>query len=70
MGLLALGIVLILLGIVFSFTNLLGLAGIGDNLQWLGWVVLAIGVILAIVHFVTAGRRRDEVVVERRRGIL
>ncbi len=69
MGLLALGIVLILLGIIFSFTNLLGLAGIGDNLQWLGWVVLAIGVVLAIVHFVTAGRRRD-VVIERRRGIL
>ena len=69
MGLLALGIVLILVGIIFSFTNLLGLAGIGDNLQWLGWVVLAIGVVLAIVHFATAGRRR-EVVYERRRGIL
>lgn len=69
MGLLALGIVLILLGIIFSFTNLLGLAGLGGSLQWLGWVVLAIGVILAVVHFLTAGRRR-EVVVERRRGIL
>lgn len=68
MGLLALGIVLILLGIIFSFTNLLGLAGLGDNIQWLGWVVLAIGVILAIVHFVMAPRR--EVVYERRRGIL
>jgi hypothetical protein len=68
MGLLALGIVLILVGILFSFTNLLGLAGIGDNLQWLGWVVLAIGVVLAIVHFVMAPRR--DVVVERRRGFL
>lgn len=64
MGLLVLGIVLILAGILVSFTNAFGLAGVGGSLVWLGWVAIAIGVILAIVHFVMAPRRTT--VVERR----
>jgi len=63
MGLLAFGIVLILVGIVLSFTNLLGLAGISGSLVWLGWVCIGLGVILAIAHLFM-GRRTT--VVERR----
>lgn len=64
MGLLAFGIVLILVGIVLSFTNVLGLAGIAGSLVWLGWICLGIGVLLAILHFVMGPRRAT--VVERR----
>lgn len=64
MGLLALGIVLVVAGLLLAFTNVLGLAPIGDNLVWLGWVVFAVGVVLAIVSFVM-GRRT--VVYDRRR---
>lgn len=66
MGLLAFGIVLLVVGIVLAFTNLLGLAALAAPLTWLGWVAIALGLVLAILHFVTAGRR-DEVVVEERR---
>lgn len=67
MGLLSLGIILVLVGLVLAFTNLFGFAGLGGGLMWLGWILLAIGVILTIVHMV-AGRRA--VVYERRRGVL
>lgn len=63
MALLTLGIVLILIGIVLSFTNVLGFAALGGSLVWLGWICLGLGILLAIVHLFT---RRRAVVVERR----
>lgn len=63
MGMLALGIVLVLVGLVLAFTNLLGLATLAQPLIWLGWVCVAIGIVLAILHFV--GGTRRETVVER-----
>lgn len=54
MGLIGLGIVLIIVGVLLSVTGFFGLAG---PLQYLGWVVLVIGVILAIIHYVS-GRRQ------------
>lgn len=62
MGFLAFGILLIVVGVVLSFTNLLGLAGLGGSLAWIGWICLGIGVILAILHFIMGPRRT---VVER-----
>lgn len=66
MALLALGILLILVGIVVSFTNVLGLAGIAGSFVWLGWVCIGLGLILAIVHLFS-GRRT--VVYERERRL-
>ena len=67
MGLLAFGIVLILIGVVLAATNLLGLAILAGPLVWLGWVTLGIGVILAILHFALGPRRT---VIERERRTL
>lgn len=64
MGFLALGIVLIILGVVLSFTNLFGFAGLGGSLVWIGWICIGIGLVLAILHFVMGPRRTT--VVERR----
>lgn len=69
MGLLTLGVVLVLVGLIMAFTNVFGFAGLGGSLMWIGWVLVALGVILAIVHLVMGPRRRA-VVYERRRGIL
>ena len=67
MGFLAFGIVLILVGIVLAFTNVLGFAALGGTLVWLGWICLGIGVILAILHFVIGPRRTTVVEREYRR---
>jgi len=64
MALLGLGILLVIVGIVLSFTNAFGFAGLGGSLVWLGWVCIGLGILLAIVHLFT--RRRSGVVVERR----
>lgn len=64
MGFLALGILLIVVGVVLAFTNAFGFAGLGGTLVWLGWISLGIGVLLAILHFVM-GPRRSGYVVER-----
>lgn len=56
MGLIRLGIVLIIVGLLLSVT---GLFGFGGTLQYVGWVVLAIGAVLAILHY--AGGRRQTV---------
>lgn len=64
MGMLALGIVLVLVGLVLAFTNVLGLATLAQPIIWLGWVCVAIGIVLAVLYFVGGARRRD-VVVER-----
>lgn len=53
MRFLELGIVLLLIGVVLSFTNVLG--GLGGGLMYVGWICLAVGLILAIVHFVGGG---------------
>jgi hypothetical protein len=63
MGMLAFGILLVVVGLVLAFTNALGLAALSQPLIWLGWVCVAIGVVLALIY-AFSGRRRD-VVVER-----
>lgn len=63
MGMMAFGILLVVVGLVLAFTNALGLAELAQPLVWLGWVCVAIGVVLALVYAFSA-RRRD-VVVER-----
>ena len=67
MGMLAFGIVLLVLGVVLSATNFLGLAELSGPFVWIGWVAIAIGLVLAILHFVTAGTRRTDTVIEERR---
>lgn len=63
MGMLAFGILLVVVGLVLAFTNVLGLAALSQPLIWLGWVCVAIGVVLALVY--AFGARRRDVVVER-----
>ena len=63
MGMMALGILLVVVGLILAFTNALGLAELAQPLVWLGWVCVAIGIVLALIYAVS-GRRRD-VVVER-----
>ncbi len=53
MGFIRLGIVLIIIGVLLSVT---GFFDFGGTLQYLGWVVLAIGVILAILHYALGDR--------------
>ena len=65
MALLGLGILLVIVGLLLSFTNALGLAGLGDEFVWIGWIVFGVGLLLAIIHFVMGPRRT--VVYERRR---
>jgi amino acid transporter len=67
MGFLSLGIVLIVVGILLAFTNLMGFAALGGALVWLGWICIGIGIILAILHFVLAPRRTTVVEREVRR---
>jgi hypothetical protein len=66
MALLTLGILLILIGIVLSFTNAFGFAGLAGSLVWLGWICIGLGIVLAILHLFTR-RRVGTTVVERRR---
>ena len=68
MGFLALGILLIVVGVLLAFTNALGFAALGGTLVWLGWICLGIGIILAILHFVMGPRRTTVVEREYRRG--
>lgn len=48
MGLIRLGIVLILVGLVLSLTGLFEFGGV---LQYVGWIALVIGLILAVLHY-------------------
>ena len=64
MRLLILGITLIVIGLLLSFT---GIVPLGGALTYVGWIVLAIGVVLAILHFVMGPRGT---VIDRRRGSL
>jgi hypothetical protein len=53
-GLIGWGIALVIIGLVLG---LLGVAGfLAGTLQWLGWLVLLVGIVLAIVHFAGRGR--------------
>ena len=63
MGMMAFGILLVVVGLILAFTNVLGLAELAQPLVWLGWVCVAIGIVLALIYAVSS-RRRD-VVVER-----
>lgn len=49
MGLIAWGIGLIIIGLILGLTGVFGVASI---VQTLGWILLAVGVILAIVYAV------------------
>jgi hypothetical protein len=49
MGLIGLGIALILIGLILGLTGAFGLGGV---LVWIGWLMLIVGVILAIVYAV------------------
>lgn len=64
MGMMAFGILLVIVGLLLAFTNALGLAELAQPLVWLGWVSVAIGVVLALIY-AFAGRTRRDVVVER-----
>lgn len=65
MGMMTFGILLVVIGLILAFTNALGLAALSQPLIWLGWVSVAIGVVLALIYAVTARSRDREVVVER-----
>ncbi|HUR69716.1 MAG TPA: hypothetical protein VM370_10775 [Candidatus Thermoplasmatota archaeon] len=54
MGLLALGLFLLLLGVGLALTPMAAFAPI---LAWAGWIAMVVGVILAVVHL-AVGRRR------------
>lgn len=64
MGMMAFGILLVVVGLLLAFTNALGLAELAQPLVWLGWVCVAIGVVLALIY-AFSGRTRRDVVVER-----
>jgi hypothetical protein len=54
-GLIGLGIALIIIGLILGLT---GAFGIGGLLQWVGWLLLLVGIVLAIVHVIgRAGAR-------------
>jgi len=56
MGLIFWGLLLIVAGLLLGATGWLGLAGI---FQTIGWILLAVGIVLAIVYAVgRAGSRR------------
>ena len=55
MRFLELGIVLLLIGVILTVTNAVGFAAIGSGLIWVGWICLAVGLILALMHFVSGG---------------
>lgn len=62
MGFLAFGIFLLLLG------ALLALAGV-DLLLWAGWVCLALGAILTVMHVAVGPRRTREMPPSGRRSV-
>ena len=64
MGLLAFGILLVIIGLALGVTNFLGLGLLADEFWWIGWLIFGIGLILAIVHMAMGPRRT--VVYERR----
>lgn len=55
MGMIGLGIALILVGLLLSLTGFFGLASI---FQTIGWILLAVGVVLAIVYALGGARHR------------
>ena len=52
-----LGIVLILIGLLLAATGFFGVAGI---VQTIGWIILAVGVVLAIVHAFSGSQARHD----------
>ncbi|MCA1812661.1 MAG: hypothetical protein LC624_01770 [Halobacteriales archaeon] len=55
MGFIWLGIVLIVLGVLLGFTGLFPLGGALANI---GWLLIIVGVILAVLHFIAGPRAR------------
>lgn len=49
MGLIAWGLGLIIIGLILGMTGFFGVAGV---VQTIGWILLAVGVVLAIVYAV------------------
>lgn len=64
MGMMAFGILLVVVGLLLAFTNALGLAELAQPFIWLGWICVAIGIVLALIYAFSARRDRD-VVIER-----
>lgn len=56
MGFIWLGIVLIVLGILLSFTGLFPVSG---PLASIGWLLLIVGVVLALISFLMSPRARS-----------
>lgn len=56
MGMIGLGIALIVIGLLLGLTGFFGVAGI---VQTIGWILLAVGVVLAIVYAVTNASHRQ-----------
>ena len=55
MGLIWWGVVLIAIGLLLGLT---GAFGMGGALQYLGWILLIVGVVLAIIHAFSGRRTR------------
>lgn len=55
MGLLGTGIALVVIGLLLA---LFGFFGVGGVVQTIGWVVLGLGVVLAIIHALSGATRR------------
>lgn len=51
------GIGLIVVGLLLGLLGVTGAFAIGA-LQWLGWLLLIVGIVLAIVHYAGRGRAR------------
>lgn len=58
------GIALVVLGLLLTFTNVFGFVA-GVPLLWLGLLLVGVGIVLGIVHFVTGGARRDRLATRR-----
>jgi hypothetical protein len=53
-----LGIALILIGLLLGLTGFFGLGGIFTTI---GWIILVVGLVLAVIDAVGRGRRRRHV---------
>lgn len=56
---LGLGIALLVIGAILSLLPVFGVA-IGGPLMYLGWILVLVGIVLGIYHFVTGRNRYGE----------
>lgn len=57
---LGLGITLLVVGIILSFLPVFGVV-LGAPLMWLGWILILVGIVLGIYHFVTGRNKYGQV---------